>query len=82
MKKIILTTVAALYLIVALRLSIVDASFFKNQKTGDSGVGIILNERVYNAASKVLCALNLDDAGAIGDLKIPFAKKLYIVFEL
>lgn len=82
MKKIILTTVSALYLIVALRLSIVDACLWTNPKTKDNGVGIILNEHVYDAACKALCVLHLDDNGAIGDIKIPMTKQTYIVFEV
>ena len=82
MRKIITTIVLILWAAVALRFSIVDACIFNNQKTGDNGVGLILNEHVYDALAKVLCAFNLDDRGAIGDLKIPMTKQIYIVFEL
>jgi hypothetical protein len=82
MKKIILITVAALYLIVALRLSIVDACFWSNPETKDNGVGIILNEHVYDAVCKALCVIHLDDNGAIGDIKIPMTRQTYIVFEV
>lgn len=82
MKQIVITILLGLYLLTALRLSVVDACIFNNQKTGDNGVGLILNEHVYDAIAKALCAFNLDDRGAIGDLKIPMTKQTYIVFEL
>ena len=82
MKKTILTISALLILAAAVKLSIVDAATFANPKTGDSGLGIILNESVYDCAAKILCALSLDDNGAMGDIKIPFTKNVYIVFEV
>ena len=82
MRKIITTIVLILWAAVALRFSIVDACIFNNQKTSDNGIGLILNEHVYDTIVKALCALNLDDRGAIGDLKIPMTKQTYIVFEL
>ena len=82
MKKLIIVSVFGLYALLALRLSIVDACTFSNPKTKDNGIGIVLNERVYDAACKALCVLHLDDNGAIGDIKIPMTKQSYIVFEL
>lgn len=82
MRKVILTTVLGLYLILALRLSIVDACLWNNPKTHDNGLGIVLNEHVYDAMAKALCTFNLDDNGAIGDIKIPMTKQTYLVFEL
>lgn len=82
MRKVITTIVLMAWLILMARLSIVDACLFNNQKTGDNGVGVILNEHVYDAVAKALCAFNLDENGAIGDVKIPMTKQTYIVFEL
>lgn len=82
MRKVITTIVLMAWLILMARLSIVDACLFNNQKTGDNGVGLILNEHVYDAVCKALCFIHLDDNGAIGDLKIPMTKQSYIVFEL
>lgn len=82
MRKTITTIVLMAWLILMARLSIVDACLFNNQKTGDNGVGLILNEHVYDALAKALCAFNLDDRGAIGDVRIPMTKQTYIVFEL
>ena len=82
MKKVIILSVLGLYTLLMLRLSIVEASTFNNTKTKDNGIVFILNEHVYNAACKVLCVLNLDDNGAIGDIKIIGTKHTYIVFEL
>ena len=81
-KKLIITTIIGLYLLVFFRLSIVYAGFWQNPKTGDNGVELILRESVYNVLCNALCAFNLDDGGAIGDIKIPVAKQSYIVFEL
>ena len=82
MRKVVIATVLSLYVLLALRLSIVDACIWNNPKTHDNGIGIVLNEHVYDAACKVLCVLHLDDNGAIGDIKIPMTKQTYIVFEL
>lgn len=82
MRKVITTIVLMAWIILMARLSIVDACLFNNQKTGDNGVGLILNEHVYDAVCKALCVIHLDDNGAIGDIKIPMTKQTYIVFEL
>lgn len=81
-KQLIIATLIGLYLITAAKLSIVYAGVWQNPKTGDNGVELILREPVYNLLCNTLCALHLDDRGAIGDIKIPVAKQSYIVFEL
>ena len=82
MTKTVFTMALLLSLIIALKCSIVDATLFSNQKTGDNGIGVILNEHVYDTINKALCIFNLDDNGAIGDIKVIGTKQTYIVFEL
>jgi len=82
MKNVVILILVSLIVAATLKLSIVNAAPFSNEKTKNYGIGIILSEPVYNALASGFCALKLDDRGAIGDIKIPFTKNGYIVFEL
>ena len=81
MIKPILTIAFIRSLIVALRFLIIEAELFNNPKTHDNGLCLILNSHAYDVGSAILRTLNLDDAGVIGDIKIPLTKQTYIVLD-
>ena len=76
MKKIIFTT-TILLMILIMR----NAKPFSDNITGYNGAVILLDGNVYEGLARGAQLFNVDNNGALHDLKIPFMSKTYIVFE-
>lgn len=87
MKKYLIIALASVTIFTAM-LTLISATLtrgysqFYNAKSHDNGLIIVLRGRVYDLFANGLCKINMDNNGAIPDVKIPLTKQTYIVFEV